>query len=56
MAALESFRSPTGPSTVLVFVLGSEVLCGDCVSSEGRGMAVAATVSRCAGVLELAAL
>ena len=33
----EGFRSPIGPSTVLVFVLGRELLCGDCVSSVSRG-------------------
>ena len=37
--------SPMGPSTVLLFVLGSELLCGDCVSSVSRGGVGAAEVS-----------
>ena len=48
-AAVEAFRSPIGPSTVLVFVLGSELLWGDCVSSVKSGGVGAAEVSRCDG-------
>ena len=34
-----------GPSTVLVLVLGRELVCGDCVSSVSKGGVGAAEVS-----------
>lgn len=39
------FREPARPSMELVFVLGRELLCGDCVSLGKRGGVGAADVS-----------
>ena len=40
---------PIGPSTVLVLVLGKELVWGDCVSSVSKGGVGAAEVSNCEG-------
>ena len=43
---MASLRCPIGPSTVLVFVLGAELLCGECASSAMSGGVGAAEESR----------
>ncbi len=45
------FSSSTGPSTVLVLVLGNELLCGLCASPVRSGGDGAAEVSSCDGGL-----
>ena len=47
-----AFWGPIGPSIVLLRVLGSELVCGDCASSESNGGVLAGgtvDVSSCVG-------